>query len=134
MAMLDECRALGEGADRYRMRYDLDFAARVKRLLEQEQGIGLEPGHVPQATFWLVRDGHIGYMIHPSERRKGYGTRILALALDEARRLGLERVLITCSPDNIGSARIIEKNGGIKDTDGVDPETGHATSRYWIEL
>ena len=77
--------------------------------------------------------GHIGYMIRPSGRRKGYGTRILALTLERAREVGLSRVLVTCSPNNIGSARIIENNGGIKVSDGVSPETGEATSRYWTD-
>ena len=53
--------------------------------------------------------GHIGYSIAPDERRKGYATRMLALALEKCREIGLERVLVTCSRDNEGSRRTILK-------------------------
>ena len=52
--------------------------------------------------------GHIGYAIRPSERRKGYGTRLLAMTLDQ-HAMGFRRVLVTCDTDHIASARVIEK-------------------------
>ncbi len=60
----------------------------------------------------MQEGGHIGYGIRPSHRGQGYGKRILALSLLECRRLGIERVLVTCLDSNIPSARIIEANGG----------------------
>lgn len=78
--------------------------------------------------------GHIGYDVRPSERRKGYGARLLALTLERARSLGLPRVLLTCDTDNVASARIIEKNGGVLASQSVSPATGVMVSRYWIEL
>ncbi len=78
--------------------------------------------------------GHIGYRIRPSERRKGYGTLILALTLAEARKLGLPRVLLTCDQDNIASARVIQANGGALASEGYSPQTQTLVSRYWIEL
>ena len=78
--------------------------------------------------------GHIGYNIRPSQRRKGYGTRLLGLLLGKARGLGLQRVLLTCDTDNVASARIIEKNGGRLDSDGISGKSGKPISRYWIEL
>ncbi|BCP61067.1 hypothetical protein SUT328_02500 [Streptococcus parasuis] len=41
--------------------------------------------------------GHIGYSIHPEERRKGYATEQLRLALLEAKKLGIAQVLITAA-------------------------------------
>ena len=82
----------------------------------------------------LQEGGHIGYGITPSRRRKGYGRRILALALVECRRLGIERVLVTCLDANIASARIIEANGGRLEN-VIDAPSGHGLlRRYWITL
>ena len=156
-SVLAECGPEEDGHSGHILaRVNDDFAKYVRSLHNQEKGFDIPPGFVPQTTFWFVHNGvhivgevrlrhrltpgleleggHIGYWIRPSERRKGYGTRILALTLERAREMGLSRVLVTCSPDNIGSARIIEKNGGIKVTDGVSAETGEVTSRYWIDL
>ena len=116
LAMVDEFEAAGEGygwndaelAHR-------DFAAFVDDLRNESLGIGLPPGIVPQTTYVLVdregralgeirlrphltppfeqHNGHIGYIgyigynVRPGQRGKGYATRMLALALDQARRL-----------------------------------------------
>src|SRR5262249_19149953 len=111
-----------------------DFAAYLRHLEAQACGEGLPPGYVSSNTYWLVSaaenasiagpsslrhhltpalediGGHIGYRIRPDARRLGYGTRILALTLAKACARGLDRVLLTCDTDNIGSARIIERN------------------------
>jgi predicted acetyltransferase len=78
--------------------------------------------------------GHIGYNIRPSERRKGYGTKILELALDKAREIGLKRVLVTCDTDNVASGKIIRKNGGVFEGESISDRSGKPVSRYWIEL
>ncbi len=57
--------------------------------------------------------GHVGYGIRPSARRRGLATWALGRMLGEARRLGLDRVLIVCADDNIASARTIERHGGV---------------------
>ncbi|MEU7900170.1 GNAT family N-acetyltransferase [Nonomuraea sp. NPDC049152] len=57
--------------------------------------------------------GHIGYGIRPSARRRGLATWALGRILDEARLLGLDRVLITCAADNVASAKTIERQGGV---------------------
>lgn len=57
--------------------------------------------------------GHIGYAVVPWRRRQGVGTRALALMLAEARRIGLDHVLLTCQPENEASARLIRRNGGV---------------------
>lgn len=76
----------------------------------------------------LVEGGHIGYHVSPAWRRQGHATRMLAVGLAEARRLGLTRVLLTCDPDNEPSRKVIMTNGGRLD------ETLGAELRYWIDL
>ncbi len=80
----------------------------------------------------LKTGGHIGDGIRPSERRKGYATAMIALALDECRKLGIDKVLMCCSKDNIGSAKSIINNGGVLENE-VE-EDGHIEQRYWIQL
>lgn len=58
----------------------------------------------------LMEIGHVGYSVRPSERSKGYGTRILKLALEKCRELNLNRVLLICDKDNTASAKVIQNN------------------------
>lgn len=81
----------------------------------------------------LKEGGHIGDGIRPSERRKGYATEMIRLALIECKNLGIEKVLMTCEKDNIGSAKSIIKNGGILENEFVN-EDGNIEQRYWISL
>jgi len=76
--------------------------------------------------------GHIGYGIRPSERQKGYATTGLQLALEEARKRGLDQVLLTCGVDNLASRRVILANGGQE----IEPtvRNGRETRRFIISL
>ena len=76
--------------------------------------------------------GHCGYSVRPSERGKGYGTEMLRLNLQNAKNLGISRLLVTCYPDNKASQKVILANGGcFEKTITVD---GKEINRYWIEL
>ena len=81
----------------------------------------------------LFTGGHIGDGIRPSQRRKGYATAMIRLALEECRALGIPRVLMTCDKDNIGSAKSIIRNGGILENEVIN-EDGVPEQRYWIDL
>ena len=59
--------------------------------------------------YLLNFGGHIGDSIRPSERNKGYSTKMIALALKEAKKLGIGNVLMTCNKNNLASARTIIK-------------------------
>lgn len=82
--------------------------------------------------FLLNYGGHIGYGIRPSERRKGYATMILKLGLKKAADLNINKVLITCDKDNLGSAKTIINNGGLLENEVLEGES--ITQRYWVEI
>lgn len=111
-------------------------------------------GMVPETIFWLILEdqfvgrlglrhrlnedlilfgGNIGYEIRPTMRQRGYGKLMCRMGLDEARKLGLPRVLITCDDDNLASIRIIESNGGVLENK-VDNQRATLTRRYWVDL
>jgi len=124
------------------------------RLVDMSAGKDLPLSRVPMTTFWLIDDagcltgmsrlrhrlnealinegGHIGYYVRPAKRREGHGRKLLALTLDEARRLGLLRVLITADSDNLASLLVIEANGGHPEDERKDGERRY--KRYWIDL
>jgi predicted acetyltransferase len=133
----------------------MPFARYLERLEQRARGEGLPSGRVP-ATFLFAFDGptivgratirhelndvllriggHIGYVVVPQFRRRGYATAILRLAIEFARqKLGLTRVLVTCDDDNVGSIRTIEKNGGVLENVVSGPDLDTPKRRYWID-
>lgn len=120
----------------------------VAELLRQaDESLPPPPGWTHTSTYWwadgerylgsirirhelippvLDEAGLIGYDIAPKARRQGHGTAMLRAALPIARRLGFDRVLITCDPDNVGSRKVMENNGGV-----FEGEL-NGKLRYWI--
>jgi predicted acetyltransferase len=109
------------------------FAALVSRLVDQSDPTKpLDAGRVRCPYRWIVEGarvlgrialrhassdyvrwaGHIGFGIRPSARRRGLATWAMALMLEEARGLGLGRVLAVCALDNVASVKTIERYGG----------------------
>jgi predicted acetyltransferase len=82
----------------------------------------------------LTHGGHIGYLIRPSERMKGYGSLILKLALEKCVERGIDKALVTCREENIGSAKIIEKNGGVYEDSRKNEDENKMYRRYWISI
>ena len=83
--------------------------------------------------YLLKYAGHIGDGIRPSERNKGYGTKMIALALAECKKLSISKVLMVCDKDNVASAKTIINNGGVLENEFVD-ENGRVEQRYWIDI
>lgn len=115
---------------------------------KESRGEDLSEGKVPQSLYWFYVDnepagivkirhylndslrqngGHIGYALSPKLRGKGYGNKMLELALLEAKNLGIEDVLVVCNPDNYSSKAVILKNGG-----QLEKETDEDVL-YWIK-
>jgi predicted acetyltransferase len=133
----------------------MSFRHYIEVLEERERGVSLPPNHAASTFLFaftgqrivgrvairhrlndvlLRMGGHIGYVVVPEFRRQGYATTILRLALRIAHdSLGIERVLVTCDDDNIGSIRTIEKNGGILEEVISGPDLDTPKRRYWID-
>ena len=76
--------------------------------------------------------GHCGYSVRPSERGKGYAKEMLRLNLQNAKAMGIEKLLVTCNVNNIASEKTILANGGVfEKTIEVDGET---MKRYWVAV
>ena len=62
---------------------------------------------------WYNWSGNFFYVVRLSERGKGYGTKMLELALDEFRKMGFKEVYSVASENNVASSKVMENNGGI---------------------
>ena len=78
--------------------------------------------------------GNIGYGIRPTERRKGYNKINLYLGLIEAQKLGLDKVMLDCDVENLGSDKTIRALGGVLERCELDPSDNELTNVYWINV
>lgn len=78
--------------------------------------------------------GHIGYGIRPTERRKGYNKINLYLGMLEAKKVGLEKVMLDCDVNNLGSDKTLKALGGKLERTEVDPYDGILTNVYWFNV
>lgn len=135
-----------------------NFEDMVLKLKNFSKGIGVEKKFVPSSTFWVWNDktdniigavnirhklndfllnfgGNIGYGIRPSERKKGYATLALKMALEKCHEIGIKnKVLVCCNKENTASAKVILKNKGVLENEVNDPETNKIVQRYWIDI
>lgn len=71
-------------------------------------GCSLRVGH--NARTYIA--GNIGYHIDEPYRGHRYALKACGLLFELARRHGMDRLIITCAPDNAASARTCELAGG----------------------
>lgn len=137
-------------------KYYMQYKEMIKRVEEVEKGENLGE-YAASSTYWLYDDiedkiigasnlrhyltedgyktwGHIGYGIRPSKRRKGYATKLLKMTLEEAKEIGIGRVLLGAYEDNISSWKTMEKCGAEFEKTVIEEETGLKIKRYWISL
>lgn len=110
------------------------FESWINSKVDRAKGINVPANDVPQTTYWLYvgdtpvglgtlrhyltdslteQGGHIGYAIRSSQRRKGYGSLIVKLLVEEAVKMGIKSVLILIYPDNEYSIKAALNNGGV---------------------
>ena len=104
-------------------------------LYDSERDILIGAVHIRHYLNDTLRkwSGHIGIGIRPSERRRGHASEMLRLALAECKKLGIDRVQITCDKENKGSVGVIVKNGGTIECEFLSPE-GKERQRYIIDI
>ncbi|MGM0436325.1 MAG: GNAT family N-acetyltransferase [Bacillota bacterium] len=128
----------------------------IEELKQMENSLTCPEDKVPSSTYLAIRKtddalvgiidlrhhinhpilsvwgGHIGYSVHPKERRKGYGKAMLGEVLEIAKTRGLNKVLVTCDEDNVASLRTIKSQGGVFEK---NVSTDHGlVSRFWISI
>lgn len=106
MALNEENRIVGFGTLRHQLEYDddeIEFAS------------------------------HIGYSVHPNQRRKGYAKQILQLLCEEASALGIHTVRLVCRDTNIASIHTILACGGRYIDTIHGEESGANVERYDID-
>lgn len=128
----------------------------LEHLRRFESAETIPAGYVPSSTYLAVRvsddrlvgiidlrhhidhpilgvwGGHIGYSVRPSERGHGYAKEMLRLNLKNCRARGMDKVLITCTPNNPASEKTILANGGIFEKEILID--GYPIRRFWITL
>lgn len=100
---------------------------------EDNKIIGMINIRLELNEFLKKEGGHIGYSIRPSERNKGYGSRMLSESIEFIRRIGLNNFILTCYKSNKASVKIIENNGGILDSEFYSDIFNGVIQRYIIK-
>jgi len=89
---------------RQMIRQDFEFAVVLQGTGELIGGCGL---HISGS-----RQGEIGYCFNHLYWGQGYATEAAGAMLSFGfQQLGLHRIYATCRPDNLGSAKVMQKNG-----------------------
>lgn len=134
-----------------------DYPSWLKESMDSHHGYEVNENRVPASTYFVfdeydqligmcnIRhalnkhlimsgDGHIGYSVRPTERKKGYATEILRQALEIVKNdHGVRVAILGCDKENIGSRKAILHNAGIQVREFLE-EDGDITQVFDIEL
>ncbi len=133
----------------------LPFSEYVKKLRNWSQGLDLPNDWVPNTylvavvgkdivgrvsirhklnNYLEIYGGHIGYGVVPSFRNQGYAKEMLRQTILEAKKIGIQEVLVTADENNSASISVIESNGGVFENTVAQPEINIPKCRYWFDL
>lgn len=134
---------------------DQEISEYIKHSKDVSIGENLKPGEVRRTEYWLQENGryfgriqirkkpsgrfptiasHVYYEIRPSEQNRGYGTMLLALGIEKARELGMDKLIIASDETNVASRKIIEQNGGLLEKKVPVPDSSTPIYLYAINL
>ena len=121
----------------------------LQRLYNHAFGINMQDGEIQVLTFWVYdgrvlvgmaklrmgltpelekEGGNLGYYIKPEYRNKGYVPEIVAQLIDEGKKRGMKKILMTAKFDDFSTIEMIINNGGIEDEPNGD------VLRFWVNL
>ncbi len=99
---------------------------------EDERIIGMVNVRLALNDFLQSEGGHIGYCTRPSERRRGYATRMLGEALKICDTIGIKEVILTCDKENPASVGVIKNCGGVLEAEFYSETFQEEIQRYII--
>jgi predicted acetyltransferase len=153
LELLDEIAARGERVWPARPLPAESWESFAARLVRAE--VAPDPPQVPQTTYWATVGGmvvghiglrhrlnpelaefggHVGYTVRPSHRGRGLAKEMLRQVLRTPKAKEIGKLLVTCAPDNVGSNRIIQANGGVLERTVFVERIGRHTNLYWITV
>lgn len=137
---------------------DADFDTFIKEL-KAEKGYPHQPYQdwvepVPETVVWFIKDsdyigsvdirhrlnwhlekwgGHVHFVIRPTMRGMGFGTKILRKSMPIINYLGIDKALFTVAPDNAAAISILESCGAEFEDETTDTDKFPAMRRYWLD-
>jgi RimJ/RimL family protein N-acetyltransferase len=96
-------RKVAESEEQPRSVYELAMIERESGLVVGSAGL--------RVRDWQHRRADLGYVLRRDRWGRGYTTEAVGLLIRLGFELGAHRIEATCHPDNVASARVMEKNG-----------------------
>lgn len=127
----------------------------LERLRQNKRGYDLPWNYVPSTMLYgfvngkivgrvnirhrlnvslLNRGGHLGYAIAPKYRKQGYATEMVKQAIPICKKLGIDRLLITCAKSNVASVKMIQKLHPVEQNELYDEIAQEDTYHFWLNI